>query len=181
MKKLLITSALSLFAFFSFGQAPDSKDKARSNAENFEIRSGKLIRKEHVKVGTIKGCEIMALHLEDLISKEKSTGVRFEYEYRNSSVSDTKVAVLDPDEVEALIKSLKKIQAEILPKAAEHYTEVSFRSRSGFEAGCYFDVDKKDWSTYLKLEKFDGRSYVFLKAADFPQLIELLVKAQGLM
>jgi len=52
-----------------------------------------------------------------------------------------------------------------VPKPAEHYTEVYFRSRNGLNAGSFFDVDEKDWSSFLKVEKFDGRSYMFPKAA----------------
>ncbi len=37
---------------------------------------------------------------------------------------------------------------------------------------------KETWSTYLKLEKYDKDSYVFLGKDDFPTLLELLEQAK---
>jgi len=55
--------------------------------------------------------------------------------------------------------------------------QVSFKSRGGFEAGCFWS--KASWSTYLKLEKYDKDSYVFLNKEDFPALLALLEQAKA--
>ena len=77
------------------------------------------------------------------------------------------------------MKSIKIIQEKIFPSTPGNYTEVSFRSRSGFDAGCY---SKKDgWSAYMKLEKFDSNSYVFMDKEDLIKLLILLEKAKVLL
>jgi len=178
MKKLLIV-LMSIMAFtVSYGQT-DTKEKELSNAEKFSSKSGTLIEKEFIDVGTLKKAEIKVIHYTDLISNESVSALRFEYEVAGSYSSDTKIASLDADEIDGLIKSIKMMQEKVFTSTPTNYTEVTYKSRGGFEAGCYWS--KGDWSTYLKLEKYDGKSYVFLKKDDFPELLTLLEKAKTLM
>ena len=71
------------------------------------------------------------------------------------------------------------MQEKVFAMTPTNYTEVTYRSRGGFEAGCYWS--KGDWATYLKLEKYDGKSYVFLKKDDFLALLALLEKAKTML
>ena len=103
--------------------------------------------------------------------------MRFEYESVGKYSTDTKSALLDADEIDGLIKSVKIMQEKIFPSLTSNYTEVSFKSRGGFDAGCYWS--KGNWSTYLKLEKYDKDSYVFLDKEDFQILLKLLEQAKA--
>ena len=114
--------------------------------------------------------------LTDLISNSKSSGLRFE-----TQSSDTKIAVLDADEVDALIKAIKILTNKVLNSSRTNYTEVNFISRCGFEAGCYFDKDKVSWTAYLKLVKYESNSYVWLDKVDFTLLLSLLTSARAQM
>lgn len=178
MKKLLVV-LISIMTFTaSYGQT-NTKEKELSNAEKFSSKSGTLIEKEFVDVGTLKKVEIKVIHYTDLISNESVSALRFEYEVTGSYSSDTKIASLDADEIDGLIKSIKMMQESVFTSTPTNYTEVTYQSRGGFEAGCYWS--KGDWSTYLKLEKYDGKSYVFLKKDDFPELLKLLEKAKTML
>lgn len=178
MKKLLVV-LISIMTFTaSYGQT-NTKEKEQSNAEKFSSKSGTLIEKEFVDVGTLKKVEIKVIHYTDLISNESVSALRFEYEVTGSYSSDTKIASLDADEIDGLIKSIKMMQESVFTSTPTNYTEVTYQSRGGFEAGCYWS--KGDWSTYLKLEKYDGKSYVFLKKDDFPELLKLLEKAKTML
>ena len=160
MKHLLII-LLAAFAFnLSYGQTA-TKENELSNAEKFSSKAGTLIQKEFIDVGTINKAEIKVIHYTDMISSETMSSVRFEYEVASSYSTDTKIASLDADEIDGLIKSIKLMQEKVFVSTPTNYTEVTFKSRGGFEAGCYWS--KGDWATYLKLEKYDGKSYVFLK------------------
>ena len=53
--------------------------------------------------------------------------------YSSSSSSRTASVTIDPDEIEALIKSIRVVQEKILPSSPGNYTEVIFKSRAGFE------------------------------------------------
>lgn len=177
MTKTIFTLALIVFSFATFAQQPKVKEQETSNAEKFSERSGSLIQKEFIDIGDIKKCELKVLHYTDLNSNQKTSALKFEYEYKSSYSSDTKAAVLDADEIDGLVKSIKIIQDKIFPSTPANYTEVSFRSRSGFEAGCY---SKKDsWSAYMKLEKFDSNSYVFMDKEDLSKLLTLLEQAKS--
>ena len=118
----------------------------------------------------------MVIQFTDLITTTKQSALKFEYETVGKYTTDTKAAILDVDEIDGLIKSIKIMQEKIFPSTATNYTEVNFKSRGGFEAGCYWS--KGNWSTYLKLEKYDKDSYVFLNKDDFPQLLTLLEQAK---
>jgi len=180
IRAIILMSLLSFYLpFRGYSQQGNSKiDKSNeiSNVEKFSLKSGVLIQKEFVDIGSVKGCKIQIANFTDLISGEKTNGVKFEYEASSSYTSDTKLALLDSDELDGLIKSITIIQEKILPNLPENYTEVSYKSRGGFEAGCY--KSRKDWSAYLKLEKYDGKSYVFMNKEDLGQLMSLLRSAK---
>jgi len=105
------------------------------------------------------------------------SGVRFSKTHASSYSSDEKIAFLDPDEVDGLIKSIKILESKIFNSKPMNYSEVSFKSRGGFDAGCYYS--KGNWETYLKLEKYDKDSYVWLSQNDFSTLLTILIKAQN--
>ncbi len=179
MKKTTLTLLIALSGLISFGQQQiaKAKDQELSNAGKFSDRSGSLIQREFIDIGTLKKCDIQIAIFTDLISGQKSTAVRFEYQYKSSYSSDTKVALLDGDEIEGLIKSIKIIQEKIFPTTATNYTEVNFKSRSGFVAGCF--SDKKSWTTFMKLDKYDGNSYVFMEKEDLGKLLDLMQQAKS--
>lgn len=178
MKNLLVVLISFLTLAISYGQ-DESKVKELSNAEIFSSKAGTLIKKEFIPVGIINKTEVKVIQYSDLISNETIRAVRFEYEIVSSYSTDTKVASLDSDEIDGLIKSIKVMQEKVFTSTPINYTEVTFKSRGGFEAGCYWD--KGAWATYIKLEKFDGKSYVFLKKEDFPVLLTLLEKAKAML
>jgi len=178
MKKLLFVLISILMFSVSYGQT-DTKEKELSNAEKFSLKAGTLIQKEFIDVGTINKLKVQVIHYTDLVSNETVSSVRFEYEVASSYSTDTKIASLDADEIDGLIKSIKMMQEKIFAMTPANYTEVTYRSRGGFEAGCYWS--NGDWATYLKLEKYDSKSYVFLKKDDFPALLALLEKAKTML
>lgn len=173
MKKLFVI--LSMICFTVTYAQTESKETELSNAERFSAKDGTLIQKVFIEVGTIKGAEFKIIHYTDLVTGETLSSLRIEYE-TGGTYSDTKIAALDSDEIEGLLKSLDIMQSKVFATIPLNYTEVSYRSRGGFEAGCFWS--KGDWSTYLKLEKFDGKSYVFLKKEDFPELQALIRKVK---
>lgn len=177
MKTTYLTIALTVQILVSFAQtSTKEKVKEQSNAEIFSNQAGTLIQKEFEDVGSVKKCGIQIAKFADLISGRTSKAVRFEFNYSSAYSSDTKLALLDVDEIDGLIKSLKLIQEKIFPTSPTNYTEVSFRSRSGFEAGCF--SNKGSWSTYLQLERYDKNSYVFMDKEHLGILLTLLEQAK---
>jgi hypothetical protein len=178
MKKLLFLSRLALCTFYSNAQSV-SKEKEQSNAEIFSAKSGTLMQKEFLALSNIKNCKIEVLHFTDLITSSKQSGLKFSMDVVTSYSTDTKSAMLDADEIDGLMKSIKLIQEKVLVTTPATYTEVNYRSRSGFEAGCF--TSKGSWSCYLKLEKFDGKSYVWINTEDLANLYSILEQAKSKM
>ncbi|HEY3403902.1 MAG TPA: hypothetical protein VGK59_10975 [Ohtaekwangia sp.] len=180
MKKIVIIILLAA-NHYCFSQ--EQKQSELSNADKFSAKSGTLIERQFIDIGVVKSIEVKVLKLKDLNDNSSFSALRFEYEYKGGSTysNDTKVASLDSDEIDGLIKSIKNLQTNVFPSTRTVYTEVTYRSRAGFEAGTFFDVSKGKWSTYLQLEKYDNKSMVFLTAEDFSPLLALIEQAKAKM
>jgi hypothetical protein len=177
-KNLIIVAAVCLFSLQIFAQAP-AKEKEQSNAEVFSAKAGTLMQKEFVEIGIIKKAKVQVLYYTDLISNTKTSALKFEVDVATTYSTDTKVAILDVDEIDGLMKSIKLMQDKVMLTVPTTYTEVYYRSRGGFEGGCF--TSKGAWSCYLKLEKFDSKSYVWLDSEDLSTLYLLLEQAKSKM
>lgn len=161
------------------GLSQETKQKESTKAESFSSKSGTLIERQFLDVGKVKGLEVKVIKFKDLISNASVSALRFEYS--NSYSGGTKINQLDSDEVDGLVKSMHKLVNDIFPSSVEVYTEITFQSKSGFEAGAYFDTSKKFWRPYLKIEKYDSKSNVFLESEDFSKLLDLIKQAQPML
>jgi len=178
MKKItILTLLLSLMTLTIFGQT--TKEAELSKAEEFSLTSGALIEKKFYDVGAIQRAEMQVVKYTDLISSTSISSVKIKYKSYDT-YSSTKVALLDSDEIEGLIKSIKLMQTKIFASTPSSYTEVSYQSRSGFEAGCFWGSNN-EWKTYIKLEKYDSKSIIRLEQKDYTTLLNLLEKATELL
>jgi hypothetical protein len=179
MKKTSVLLIGLLVASIAFSQA--KVEKQTTQAEQFSATAGTLIEKQFLDIGKIREVSVQVMKLKDLNSGISKTALRFEYEYKSSYSTDTKIATLDLDEIDGLLKSMNNLKTTVFPSTREVYTEVTFRSRTGFEAGAYYDTDKKKWIAYIKLEKFDSNSEVFLNTDDFSSMLALIEQSKTKM
>ncbi len=176
-----ITYLITLFLILignSIQAQNDAKTKDLSNAEIFANTSGSLIQKEFISIGTFNKSEFKVVIYNDLIMQKKTTALKITKEI-SGNYPKTKTAVLDADEIEGLIKSLNIIKDKILTTTVTNYTEVAYKSRSSFEAGCYSKDDS--WILFMRLERYDNDSFIFMNKDDLPNLILLLEKAKAAM
>jgi hypothetical protein len=177
MKRVIIFTAFALFCVsICFGQIKPA-EKDQSNIEKFSAKSGVLIEKSFVDLGKVNTVKVQSLTLTDLISNAKISGIRFSFTAYTSYSSDEKIAFLDQDEVDGLIKSLTLLKNNVLTTTKENYTEVVFTSRTGFQLGAFFSDGK--WTFFMQLEKYDSKSFVVLKSDDTDSLLTLLQNAKG--
>ncbi len=179
MKKKITFLSIMFVASLAFGQA--KVEKQTTQAEEFSATSGTLIEKQFIDIGKVKGISVQILKLKDLNSGVSKSALRFEYDYKSSYTSDTKIATLDLDEIDGLLKSLNNLKTKVFNSTRDVYTEITFRSRTGFEAGAYYDVDKSKWVAYVKLEKFDSKSQVFFSTDDLNSMQVLVEQAKAKM
>src|SRR5688500_17621491 len=106
--------ALCTFTLAAFASAQTKPvEREQSNIEKFSAKSGTLVEKRFVDVGKLKSIEVQVLVLTDLISNAKVSGVRFEMPTATRYSTDTKVAFLDQDEVDGLIKSITALKTKV--------------------------------------------------------------------
>ena len=179
MKQLIFI--LSIMPVVVFGQiAKDTVKKAGiTNLEIFSEKSGSLIQKEFIDIGSIvhgglypEKYKIQLEIITDLMNDIKLKGVRLEYKYINT---DEKIGFLDADEIDAALKAIKIIQTSIIPKTEDNYTEVEFTSRGGFSLGCYYKGNH--WQFFLKVNSYS--SIGMLKSDDIDNLYSLFQEAKS--
>ena len=173
MKKIILALTIGFLFFTSYAQ---TKDNEQSKAELFSEKTGTLIQKEFVDIGTLKKCKIQVVHFTDLITNTEQSAIKFEYELASGTSTETKSTFLDADELDGLMKSVKIIQEKINSKKTTNYTEIYFRSRGGFETGCI--QNEGVWTIYLILQKLDGERYIWITIADLPMLYTFLEQAK---
>ena len=167
---ILIVTSSRIFA--------QTKEKELTQAEQFSSQAGTLIERQFLEIGKVKSVEVKVLKYKDLNNGVSKTALRFEYPYKSSISSDTKISSLDADEIDGLIKSIKNLQSSVFTSTRDIYTEVTFKSRTGFEAGAFYSPDKSKWTAYLQIEKYDRNSLVFLAPEDFTTLLNLIEQAK---
>ncbi len=182
MKKIVFL--LFCLAYMPLNAISQQKIEAElSNAEKFSTKSGTLFQKEFVTIGPIVAGrnigEMKVVHYTDLMTNESLSSLRISCDVQGKYTSDTKIGTLDKDEVDGLIKSFKIIMDRILVNTPSVYTEISFSARSGYSAGCYYS--NQEWSVYMKLEKYDGDSYLWMKVTDLPSYVKMLEEARSIM
>lgn len=174
MKNRNLIAACFVCLWSLSASAQVDKEESKSHADQFTAKSGRLLKKEFVKVGKVKNAEIQVLNYLDLMTDEGVSVLRFEMEVATSYSSDTKIGSLDSDEVDGLVKSMGMIINEVSAITPSVYTEVIYTSRSGFEAGCYWSSKQKQWKTYFKLEKYDTKSMIYMEMNDFESVLSII-------
>jgi hypothetical protein len=135
-----------------------------------------MIKKVNKEIGKVGSTTVKTAVITNLLTSDKSKGIRIEKPSTKQYGSDA-IAFIDEDEIDGLLKSIQLIKEEIAPVVPSDYTEVSFKSRSGFEAGCF--VSKEKWSYYLKIDKYNSDSYHFLKDGDLDKFESLIKEAKS--
>jgi len=162
------------FAFVStscLSQAAEPKaETKKSNLEEFYSQTGTLIKKEYHRLGKASGVEISAVTITNTGNQKLIKGIRLETSIQKSYGSSSKIAFLDSDEIEGFIKSANLLQE--LNEVNSNDTEYQYESRSGFQSGAFTSKDK--WKYFLKLDKYDSDSYVFLERDNFQKLLDII-------
>lgn len=171
--KLLLTAITASFLLCSHSFAQEKeKAKNESNMELFSAKTGTLIESSTKEIGKIGGTTIKTSIITNLISNEKVKGLRFEKSSTKQYGSDA-INFIDEDEIVGILKSIEIIKSKIIPTTPSNYKEIRFKSRSGFEFGCYWSTDK--WSYYLQVDKYKSDSMSFLKTEDLEKF-ETIIK-----
>jgi len=181
MKAMVIFILLA--GLSSGGICQDAKMQAAldtvSKAEFFSRRSGSLIEKQFLPVGQIKGIKVEVLKTKDLITGEVWTALRFEYEDKKTYTSETRIAALDLDEIDGMLKSVRALLQEVYYTTREVYTEIDFRSRTGFVCAGFYETNKSEWIVLVKVGR--NCSSIYMTKEEMAKFIGLVEVGQKKM
>jgi hypothetical protein len=179
MKLVILFTIISL-TFDCIIKAQSVREDS-SNAEIFSSKPELLIEKQFIEIGFVDLIELRVMKVKDLNSGRTMSAIRFEYQTTNQIFSQTKLAIVDEDEIDALTASVNTIITKEFISEKEVYTEVTFQSRSGFVAGGYYTIDKKKWIPFIQLDRHDSKSTITISFSDFSHFLNLLKQAKEKM
>lgn len=170
MNKLIAALSFALISVNVLAQ-----DKA-CKADIMEGKPNVVIQKEYLKITTFKNIAIVVEYVTDVTNNQKLSALDLEFSTTGEN-SETISTMLDPDEVDGLLAFLQNVQDNIAKAAApKNYTEYTYVSKSGMEAGCYFD---KVWKTYIRIDKDDSKTNVELEKDDLVSFISFVRQAKS--
>lgn len=157
-----------------------AQDKAEplSEAEKVSGKAGTLVEKQFASVGKVKGVGVEVFIVKNLSDKTEVKGVRFSYTEPKQYATE-KASVLDKDEIDGLIASLRILKA-LFSEKREAYTEVTYSSRTSMKAGAYYAPKDEKWQGFVEVGRI-GSATAFLTADDLGKLLELVETAKGKM
>jgi hypothetical protein len=170
MNKLVAALSFALISLNVLAQQSVSKADALENKPNT------VVQKEYLKITTFKNVAIVVEYITDLTSNQKLSALDLEFSTSGEN-AETVSTMLDPDEVDGLLAFLQNIQDNITKAAApKNYTEYTYLTKSGMEAGCYFD---KTWKTYIRIDKDDSKTNVELEKDDLVGFVSFVRQAKS--
>jgi hypothetical protein len=177
MKNTIVVSLLIILCYNALAQK--DAEQVLSNVEKFTQKPDVLIEKQFVELGNVDEIDVRAYLVKDLFSGETKSGIRFEYQFSNEILSQTKIAYIDNDEVDALIKALQTITSTVLVSKRTSNVEVTFTSRTTFIVGCNYSTVKEKWLIFIQLNRGDSHSTVITDTDELNHFITLLKLSKG--
>lgn len=182
MKKLLLLIALMMpIALY----AQEQKEKSSSKTVEFLSKDGSFFKKEFYEQPTVGGSynkiDCQVLIITDMKSNEKRGCLRLITHYPSSSGNDDYIGTLDPDELDACVLCLEKIQSDITPTVPATYTEAEYKTRDGVQIGTYWNKRKNEWIIYIQTKSYTSRSMSTVDTSNLPNLIQNLKDAKEMI
>lgn len=182
MKKFLLLIVLMMpIALF----AQEQKEKSSSKTVEFLSKDGSFFKKEFYDQPTVGGSynkiDCQVLIITDMKSNEKRGCLRLTTHYPTNSGNDDYIGTLDPDELDACVMCLEKIQSDITPSTPITYTEAEYKTRDGVQIGTYWNKRKNEWIIYVQTKSYTSRSMSTVDTSNLPSLIQNLKDAKKMI
>jgi len=164
MKKIVFTTFLIPVTLLAIAQNPADTVRQSSTIRFADSTHG-LIHTEWINHGHILGNTVQIYRATDIITGKTLTGLLFTDNAGHQ-------ALVDADELPALLNAMYYIITKVITtKPGANHDQYSFRSRSGFEAGCFID-NRNQWQLYLKLKWRNPTTITLLKQLDVEVFLE---------
>lgn len=156
-----------------------SQEKPQSKTEAFANQTGVLIEKKFIELGYLDQADVRLQKMKNLSNRQTAYGMRFEYLPGNEVVSNVRIAYIDSDEMDELVKAIAIIHSDIVNKKPKELNEITFVCRSGLVVGYFFDITKNKWILYIQLQQGDSRSTIKIGDNGFKQLLDFIKEAKA--
>ena len=164
MKKIVFTTLLIPVTLLAIAQNPADTVR-QSSTMRFADSTHGLIRSQWINHGHIMGNTVQIYRATDVFTGKTLTGLLFT---DNAGYQ----ALVDADELPALLNAMNYIISKVITtKPAANQEQYTFRSRSGFEAGCFVN-NKNQWQLYLQLKWRNPNTMTLLKQLDVEVFLE---------
>ena len=177
---LKIVLPVILFAAInSFGQTSALLPEVPlSKIAVFSSQPEALIQRQMTEIGVVRGMRVQSVVATDLFTGTRMKGARFEIQSpATTGTRDQRTVLLDPEDVDGLIRSAEFLKSNVLNTFPDSYTDVYFSTRDGVSIGAkFFD---RQWHAALTLERSDANSTVALRLEDLNQLLDLLQQVKA--
>ncbi len=150
-----------------------------SLTEQFANQTGVLISKQYVELGFMDLIDFRLVKMKNNFTNDTAFGVRLEYLPGNELISSVKVAYIDDDEIDGLIRAIDIFQSSILNYRYAYAADFTFRCRSGLVVGYYYEAEKAKWDPFIQIQYKDPQSTIRVENDNFDYLKKLLKDAKS--
>jgi hypothetical protein len=180
MKKSSLFLVALISCFIGFAQQ-EVKEKSLSKTVEFSEKNGVLLQKEFEDLGSIKGVTFKNAYIKDLLTGEKIVALKLESSYYIGSGSSVDYSgILDFDELDACIKSLKYIKENLITTIPQLYTEIEYKTRDGIKIGTYL-ANKTQWKLFIQTASYSNKSIKFIELDQLDNIISVFEKSKQLL
>jgi len=175
MKAILFCAVLLLAATAMRSQVIPTPLVDETNLEQFTSRTGTVIQRELTRLGDVAGLRVDLVRASDLLEKSSMTGVRLSRFIPTGSREENTVFI-DADEVGPLMRAIDVMKGTAFASSPDNFTDLVYRTRGGFTLGALYA--NRRWTGFIRLDRFDPRTALYLEESDFETLKTLLAKAR---
>ena len=177
MKKIVTTPLLIPVALCAILQNPaiaqNPADTIRqSRTVRFTDSAHGLLHTEWINHGHIMGNTVQIFRATDMLTGKTLSGLMFTDNAGHQTV-------VDGDELPLLLNAMNQIMGKVITTTpGANHDQYCFRSRGGFEAGCFINT-KNQWQLYIQLKWQDSNTITLLKQLDVEVFLEDLKDVIG--
>jgi len=184
MKNFIALLATILFYTVSFAQDkpapinrsnPGPTEERLTESDKFLKRAGTLIEKRFYYIGKTRAIAFEVIKLKDLNSNDYYSALSLESK-DITGLREGK-AVLDEDEVDGFLKTLKLLQS-VVKTQRDTYSEVTYKSRGYFTAGAYYDEKRLRWKPFVQLLNYSDKTWIPIDDTVIGEMIVLVENAK---
>jgi hypothetical protein len=179
----MLRTILALLLLYLAVPALAQKEEARepNHSEALSNRTGTLLQEEMIYTGGTEKFAIEAIKVTDLLTGESSRMLLLVHNRPGPIMGSSRIktAAIEGQEIDDLAKALRYMIDVVFKTSPHRYTEVNFKSRSGFEVGAEFDQKRHHWMPYMKFRKGERVDRVYFNYSELAKALDTIELARA--